>query len=244
MSSRERVEDLEAGPPTFSHVSTNGHRPGSVDRKRVQGGAGSVSKAMKASRQTFSLSLENIMLETNSDLHRPGSVGFLSKIFCCCIPCLPKKDAGQLGEDQNRLGLAKKIVKALHGDVERDIKSNEYNSSGRWRYGKSLDLDRVVSGALAPEEYYTFRVLPLVNFLEAEEEKLRLLARSFRVLSTLAVTGAAIMGALSDEIVPYIPVAIAVGTKLHQLSKVYDFDRRCTCASVSMSYQLVLPLLF
>jgi hypothetical protein len=88
-----------------------------------------------------------------------------------------------------------------------------------------------VSGLMTPEDYYKLRLLPLLDYVEKQEDKLRMLTRGLQIGSMMASGAAVIVGA-AGEVVP-IPAIIAGATGLFQVLKVTDAERRFQTASAA-----------
>jgi hypothetical protein len=88
-----------------------------------------------------------------------------------------------------------------------------------------------VSGLMTPEDYYKLRLLPLLDYIEKQEDKLRLSTRLLQIGSMMASSTAVILGA-AGVVVP-IPAVIAGATGLFQILKVTDAERRFEIASAA-----------
>jgi hypothetical protein len=87
------------------------------------------------------------------------------------------------------------------------------------------------SGLMAPEDYYKLRLLPLLDYVEKREDRLRSITRSLQIGSMMCSSAAVILGA-SDSVEP-IPAVIAAATGLFQILKVTDSERRFEIASAA-----------
>jgi hypothetical protein len=88
-----------------------------------------------------------------------------------------------------------------------------------------------ISGIMTPEDYYKLRLLPLLDYVEKQEDRLRLITRSLQIGSMMCSSAAIILGAAEE--VEYIPAVIAGATGLFQILKVTDVDRRFDTASAA-----------
>lgn len=123
------------------------------------------------------------------------------------------------GEETGTIqALQEHAVKALHIDTKNE--------------GSRAHL--IVSGILSPEDYFRFRLLPLLEHLESAEFKLRLWTRFLQIGSTTAASVAVVLSADGGgRSVIAIPVVIAFATGLFQILKVYDYERRFATASTA-----------
>jgi hypothetical protein len=88
-----------------------------------------------------------------------------------------------------------------------------------------------VSGLMTPEDYYKLRLLPLLDYIEKQEDKLRMVTRFLQIGSMLCSSVAVILGAAN--VVTPIPAVIAAATGLFQVLKVTDAERRFEIASAA-----------
>jgi hypothetical protein len=88
-----------------------------------------------------------------------------------------------------------------------------------------------VFGLMAPEDYYKLRLLPLLDYVEKWEDRLRLTTRSLQIGSMMCSSAAVILGAAG--VVEAIPAVIAGATGLFQVLKVTDCERRFEIASAA-----------
>ena len=89
-------------------------------------------------------------------------------------------------------------------------------------------LDRaIVTGVLSPEDYYRFRLRPLLGAIECEEHSLRKKTRILQLFVGICSGAAIVLGAVNDAVV-YLPVAVAAAT-----SK----SSRCRTMNVALDLQ-------
>jgi hypothetical protein len=88
-----------------------------------------------------------------------------------------------------------------------------------------------ISGIMTPEDYYKLRLLPLLDYVEKREDRLRLITRSLQIGSMICSSAAIILGAAG--VVEPIPAVIAGATGLFQVLKVTDSERRFEIASAA-----------
>jgi hypothetical protein len=88
-----------------------------------------------------------------------------------------------------------------------------------------------VSGLMTPEDYYKLRLLPLLDYVEKQEDKLRTTTRFLQICSMLCSSAAVILGAAGSTV--YIPAVVAGATGLFQVLKVTDSERRFETASAA-----------
>jgi hypothetical protein len=88
-----------------------------------------------------------------------------------------------------------------------------------------------VSGLMTPEDYYKLRLLPLLDYVEKQEDKLRMITRFLQISSMMCSSVAVILGAAG--VVEPIPAVIAGATGLFQVLKVTDSERRFEIASAA-----------
>jgi len=84
--------------------------------------------------------------------------------------------------------------------------------------------DAAISGIMTPEDYYLFRLLPLLEKAEKQEDRLRLKTRGLQISSMLCSAAATIISAAG--VVYPVPAVIAGGTSLFQFLKVNDYEHR------------------
>ena len=94
-------------------------------------------------------------------------------------------------------------------------------------------LDRaIVTGVLSPEDYYRFRLRPLLGAIECEEHSLRKKTRILQLFVGICSGAAIVLGAVNDAVV-YLPVAVAAATSFFQVLKVQDYERRFRLATTA-----------
>jgi hypothetical protein len=86
-------------------------------------------------------------------------------------------------------------------------------------------------GLMTPEDYYKLRLLPLLDHVDRQEDRLRAVTRSLQIGSMMCSSAAVILGAAGS--VEPIPAVIAAATGLFQVLKVIDCERRFEIASAA-----------
>ena len=217
LNAREVLQDAESGN-LGTMAGGRGHDSRHNQKKGGSGGYKKRSKAgdteqngtlkvstntstkMHAARARFSKAIKEVMNELgSSDLYSKENLAHKRKaVFYSKQPT---------GMEKNRAQFENYVVNQLcltdASDACKEI---------------------AISGLITPEDYFQLRVLPLLEWLDSEEDRLRLLTRLLQIGSMLLSGAAVVVGSAGH--VEYIAIIVAGASGFFQVLKVMDLERR------------------